>query len=166
MSKQHRLTAALAAALATGAVVAPAATAKPPDLNGPAPAVAGLGQDYRSPDRQDGRDPAASGVVQDLRSPDRQSDSDPGAQPYGRGTPFTGSAASTDGSNLDRGVAGGRLSSPLSPASSSDGFEWGSAAAGAGAMLAICLAGLGGWLAVSRRRGAVGAGPTTVAAGH
>lgn len=159
MSKQHRLTAALAAALAAGAVVAPAGVAKPPDLNGPAPAVAGS--------------------VQDLRSADRQDDRDPGSQPYSRpSTPFTGSAATTDGANLDRRTTAGPPTwpahpKPLVPASSanvssgssSDGLEWGSAAAGAGAMLAIGLAGLGGWLAISRRRG-TGANPTTVAAGH
>jgi hypothetical protein len=162
MSKQHRLTAALAAALAVGAVAAPAGVAKPPDLNGPAPAVAGLGQDLRSPDRQDGRDP--------------------GAQAYSRGsTSFTGSAATTDGGNLnlDRGTAARPPTWPADPkplvpnspsnvssGSGSDGFEWGSAAAGAGAVLAIGLASMGGWLAVSRRRGAPGAKPTTVAAGH
>jgi hypothetical protein len=180
MSQPHRLTAALAAALAVGAVIAPAGVAKPPDLNGPPPAVAGLGQDLRSADRQDDRDPGASATVVDLRSPDRQSDSDPGAQPYSRGTtPFTGSASTTDGGNLDRRSLAGPPTWPAYPTplvpnsptnvssgSSSDGFEWGSAAAGAGAMLAIALAGLGGWLAVSRRRGAPGAKPTTVAAGH
>jgi hypothetical protein len=177
MSQPHRITAALAAALAVGAVVAPAGVAKPPDLNGPPPAVAGLSQDLRSADRQDDRDPGVSGAVVDLRSPDRQSDSDPGAQPYSRGsTAFSGSASSTDATNLDRRVLAGpptwpAYPTPLVPASSnvsssSDGFEWGSAAAGAGTMLAIGLASLGGWLAVSRRRGAPGAKPTTVAAGH
>jgi uncharacterized protein (TIGR03382 family) len=38
--------------------------------------------------------------------------------------------------------------------------------AGAGAMIAIALAGLTGYLAVTRRRGATGTNPTTVAAGR
>jgi hypothetical protein len=149
MSHQHRFTAALAAALAAGAVVAPAGIAKPPDLNGPAPATAGSVQ------------------TQDLRTPDRRDNRDPGSKPYtGPSTaPFSGSASTTDSINLDRRTAVAPSTPSHSP-SSSDGFEWGSAAAGAGAVLAIVLAGLGGKLAISRRRGAPGAKPTTVAAGH
>jgi hypothetical protein len=145
----HRFTAALAAALATGAVVAPAGWAKPPDLNGPLPPSAGLSHDLRAPDQRDDRGP--------------------GNKPYTAPStkPFSGSVSTSDGG---AGATGQQLStsasSPAVSGSSSDGFEWGSAAAGAGAALAIVLAGLGGRLAISRRRGAPGAKPTTVAAGH
>jgi hypothetical protein len=47
-----------------------------------------------------------------------------------------------------------------------DGLEWWSAAAGAGAMIAIGFAGLTAFLAASRRRGAPGPNPTSVVTGH
>jgi hypothetical protein len=152
--------------------------AKPPDLNGPTAAsfkgAENVGTGYALG--------AVAGSVQDLRSADRQDGRDPGTRAYSRGSmPFTGSAATVDSASTARAQdlrhlrAGADItqkppvpgsSSNVRSGSSSDGFEWGSAAAGAGVMLVIGLAGLGGWLAVSRRRGATGANATTVAAGH
>lgn len=160
MQSYHRKTVAavtglatLVAALAIAALTAGPGLAKPPDLNGEARAVEGSVIDLRSPDRQvPAPEPAAQPPASprdsagDAISPDAADPSSPGRTPVGTG------------------VRSIRRPTVVDP--SDDGLAWWSAVAGAGAMMAIALAGLTGYLAVSRRRGAPGAKPTTVAAGH
>jgi hypothetical protein len=145
--------AGLVAALAIAALTAGPGFAKPPDLNGPARAVEGSVTDLRSPDRQvPAPEPAAQPPARpddsagDAISPDAADASSPGRTPVGSGERTE------------------RRPTVVDP--SDDGLDWWSAVAGAGAMIAIALAGLTGYLAVTRRRGASGATPTTVAAGH
>jgi hypothetical protein len=141
--------AALLLALAVAAIAAGTSYGKPLDLNGPARAVEGTVVDVRSPDRQDPAPverslPAIKAT--DAISPDAADAGAPGRQPVGI-------AARVHRPAVD------------SPAGD-DGLEWWSAAAGAGAMIAIGLAGLTVFLAASRRRGAPGANSTSVATGH
>jgi hypothetical protein len=108
--------------------------------------------------------PATQAVV-DLRAPDRQA---PAPEPSHAA--FSGSATTTD--NLgpeDSSRINGPVSVPASQpsvSSHSDGLELWSAAAGAGAMLTLGLAGLMAYALTIRRRGAGGTSSTTVAAGH
>jgi hypothetical protein len=145
--------ATLVATLAIAALAAGPGYAKQPDLNGPARAVEGSTIDLRSPDRQaPAPEPAAQPPARphdpagDRISPDAADPASPGRTPVG-----------TSVRNIHR-------PSVVDP--SDDGLDWWSAVAGAGAMITITLAGLTGYLAVTRRRGATGAQPTTVAAGH
>ena len=145
--------ATLVAALAIAALTASPGFAKPPDLNGPARAVEGSVVDLRSPDRQaPAPEPEAQPPARpvdsagDRISPDAADPASPGRTPVGTGV-----------RNIHR---------PTVVDPSDDGLDWWSAVAGAGAMIAIALAGLTGYLAVTHRRGATGANPTTVAAGH
>jgi len=155
MESPHRTTTALliglAVVLATLAVTAIAAGTsygKPPDLNGEARAVEGSVLDNRSPDRQDPAPEPASepptakaGAI----SPDAADPAAPGRAPV---------------------VTGIRVHRPSADDPGDDGLEWWSAAAGAGAMIAIGIAGLTTVLVASRRRGAPGTNPTSVATGH
>ena len=143
MESPHRTTTALliglAVVLATLAVTALAAGTsygKPPDLNS------------RSPDRQDpapepAREPAAG--KGDAISPYAADAAAPGRAPV---------------------VTSVRVYRPSADNPGDDGLEWWSAAAGAGAMIAIGFAGLTAFLAASRRRGAPGTNPTSVVTGH
>lgn len=155
MESPHRTTTALliglAVVLATLAVTAIAAGTsygKPPDLNGEARAVEGSVLDSRSPDRQDPAPepasepaPAKSGAI----SPDAADPAAPGRTPVDSGVPVHRPSADNPGD---------------------DGLEWWSAAAGAGAMIAIGFAGLTAFFTASRRRGAPGTNPTSVVTGH
>ena len=87
-----------------------------------APASTGAVQDLRSPDARDAAGaPASTGSVQDLRSPDARD-----------AAVATGSLAGT--------TAPDTAVSAVEPVVTDDGFEWGSAAIGAAAVLAIVLA--------------------------
>jgi hypothetical protein len=155
MESPHRTTlawlvglAALLAALAAMAIAAGGTYAKPPDLNGEARAVDGSVVDVRSPDRQSPapqQAPERPAAARDAISPDAADVASPGRTP------------------VSTGVRAGR---PSVDGSADDGLEWWSAAAGAGAIIAIGLAGLTAFAVTSRRRGAPGANPTTVATGH
>jgi len=154
MESPHRTTTALliglAVVLATLAVTAIAAGTsygKPPDLNGEARAVEGSVLDNRSPDRQDPAPEPASETAasKGAISPDAADPAAPGRSPVDTGVSVPRPSADTPGD---------------------DGLEWWSAAAGAGAMIAIGIAGLTAFLAASRRRGAPGTNPTSVATGH
>jgi hypothetical protein len=113
--------------------------------------------------------PATTQAGLDLRAPDRQA---PAPEPQQR--EFSGSASTTDTLGPeDVGIKNGpaivavshRAPSP-SVSTDSDGLELWSAAAGAGLMLTLGLAGLMTYALTIRRRGAVGTSSTTVAAGH
>jgi len=98
---------------------------------------------------------------------DRQA---PAPEPQNR--EFSGSASTTDTLGPeDGGVKNGpaivAVSHPEpSVSTDSDGLELWSAAAGAGMMFTLGLAGLMTYALTIRRRGAVGTSSTTVAAGH
>jgi hypothetical protein len=111
--------------------------------------------------------PATTQAGLDLRAPDRQT---PAPEPQHR--EFSGSASTTDTLGPeDGGVKNGpaivAVSHPEpSVSTDSDGLELWSAAAGAGMMFTLGLAGLMAYALTIRRRGAVGTSSTTVAAGH
>jgi hypothetical protein len=174
--------AGLVVALAMVAIAASPSYAKPPDLNGPARAVEGSVADLRSPDQQA---PGPQATSSDLRAPDQQS---PGSST--KHVVASGSASTMDYVALDKAIraqdaANAKVASPKvlpgpptwpqHPASlpvshtgspDSGGIEMWSAAAGAGAMLMIVLAGLTAYVTTTRRRGGAIPSPTTVAAGH
>jgi hypothetical protein len=104
------------------------------------PALAGSGQDLRSPDAADPgtgavQSPQAIVPAQDLRSPD-SADAGVVVVPAPAGGPAVVSSGAPQ------------------PAAAS-GFDWGSAAIGAAGMIGLLAVGLGGGLAVHRRRAAL-----------
>jgi hypothetical protein len=134
--------AALLAALALAVIAASPSYAKT-DLNPQPlpPATTQAGLDLRAPDRQAPAPGPQRGAVSDLRAPDRQA---PAPESVSHRSPLQQPSVSGD----------------------SDGLELWSAAAGAGMMVALGLAGLTGYALMIRRRGTVGTSSTTVAAGH
>jgi hypothetical protein len=115
--------------------------------------------------------PATTQAGLDLRAPDRQA---PAPEPQHRA--FSGSASTTDTLGPeDGGFKNGPATVPApqrgpvqqpSVSGNSDGLELWSAAAGAGMMFTLGLAGLMAYALTIRRREAVGTSSTTVAAGH
>jgi hypothetical protein len=123
MRTRHQLATGLVVAL-TGASLA-------------APALAGSGQDLRSPDSIDagtGAVPATVVTAQDLRSPDA-ADSGTAVVPPAAGPPVV--------------ITGD------SQPSSASGFDWGSAAIGAAGTIGLVAVAFGSGLAVHRRHAPV-----------
>jgi hypothetical protein len=128
MRTRHQLATGLVVAL-TGASLA-------------APALAGSGQDLRSPDSIDawsGAAPATVVTAQDLRSPDA-ADSRRAVVPPAAGAPVV-------------------ITTGASQPSSASGFDWGSAAIGAAGTIGLVSVAFGSGLAVHRRRTPVPAPP-------
>jgi opacity protein-like surface antigen len=134
----HRFTRCAALATATAALMAPAAfadtTARVP--MGPAPNEQGIS------DQGTGQ-----GLVQDLRSPDAR---DAGTAAAVRSARVD--LRSPDARDAARGVSTGTVSAPTVEVVSDNGFDWSSAAIGAGAILGLILVLGGGALLVSTRR--------------
>jgi hypothetical protein len=104
------------------------------------PALAGSGQDLRSPDAADSgtgavQSPQAIVPAQDLRSPDG-ADAGTAVVPAPIGAPAV-------------------VSSGASQPAAASGFDWGSAAIGAAGTIGLVAVALGATLAVHRRRAAL-----------
>jgi hypothetical protein len=146
--RQHQLTHSAALALALAALAAPTAAAQSTDLRSPDArdaASAAQSTDLRSPDA---RDAAAAAQSTDVRSPDAR-DAAAAARSTDLRSPDARDAAEGRGTFNAPAVTVVKVPQPT-PATG--GMDWTDAGIGAGALLGLIALGVGGSIAVVRRR--------------